>query len=149
MPSFERSNVKASKVTPTQVVEIKERYARGETQGALCRAFGLSVGQIGRIVRGESWNHLGPAVTTEAEVEASMVRFMAKHRAIAELEAQSVPSQAADAEAVLESLVPRRELPRSPLDDGDTPGEATGALSVLERQAQAMGVDIEKLRRPE
>jgi len=145
MPAFERSNVKASKVTPTQVVEIKERYAKGETQGSLCRAFGLSVGQIGRIVRGESWGHLGGGVTTDAEAEASMVRFIARQQAIAELQARSVPSQAAEAEAALEQLAPKRELPRSPLDDGDAPGEAQGALDVLQRRAQLMGVDIEKL----
>lgn len=145
MSKFERTNAKASKLKPSQVLEIKERYAAGETQGSLCRAFGVSIGQIGRIVRGESWGHLGGGVTTDAEAEASMVRFMARQQAIAELQARSVPSQAAEAEAALEQLAPKRELPRSPLDDGDTPVEVQGALDVLQRRAQSMGIDIEKL----
>lgn len=145
MSKFERTNAKASKLKPSQVLEIKERYAAGETQGSLCRAFGVSIGQIGRVVRGESWGHLGGAVTTEAEVEASKVRFLEMQRAIREREARSVPSQAAEAEALLKQLAPKRELPRSPLDDGDAPGEVQGALDVLQRRAQSMGVDIEKL----
>jgi transcriptional regulator with XRE-family HTH domain len=46
---------------PGQVLEIRERYSQGETQGSLCRAFGVSIGTIGRIVRGETWNqYQGP-----------------------------------------------------------------------------------------
>lgn len=145
MTTFERRNTKARRLTPSQVEEIKERYASGETQGSLCRAFSMSVGQIGRIVRGESWSHLGAAVVTQEEAEASRVRFMTRQRAAAELEARSVPSQAAEAEALLKQLAPKREPPRSPLDDGDAPGEVQGALDVLQRRAQSMGVDIEKL----
>lgn len=37
------------------VQDIRTRYAGGATQGSLARAYGISVGQIGRIVRGESW----------------------------------------------------------------------------------------------
>lgn len=35
---------------------IRGDYLNGMTQGALCRKYGYSIGQIGRIVRGEAWN---------------------------------------------------------------------------------------------
>lgn len=52
---FRRGNTTARRLTPEQVLRIRERYASGETQGALSREFQVSVGQVGRIVRGESW----------------------------------------------------------------------------------------------
>lgn len=47
-----------------QVQDIRTRYANGATQAQLCREYGMSVGQIGRIVRGESWSDAGGAVVT-------------------------------------------------------------------------------------
>lgn len=55
---FTRANVKASKLEPQQVVEIYRRRAAGETQGALARDFQISIGQIGKICRGEVWQEL-------------------------------------------------------------------------------------------
>ena len=52
---FGNRNTKSAKLTLTKVAEIRERYETGETQGSLARMFGVSIGQIGRIVRGESW----------------------------------------------------------------------------------------------
>jgi len=52
---FSNRNNAARKVTSDQVAEIRRRYEKGETQGALSRAYQLSIGQIGRIVRFESW----------------------------------------------------------------------------------------------
>ena len=54
-------NTKAAKLTPSQVVEIRTRYAEGETQAHLSRVFGVGVQQIGRIVRGEAWQGKAPA----------------------------------------------------------------------------------------
>ena len=45
------------KLSGMSVGEIRRRYSSGETQGALSRDYGVSVGQIGRIVRGESWQN--------------------------------------------------------------------------------------------
>lgn len=53
--SFRRGNISAAKLTPSQVLSIRQRYNDGESQGALAREFAVSVGQIGRIVRGEVW----------------------------------------------------------------------------------------------
>lgn len=55
MSKFPRGHKRAAKLTGEAVLEIRQRYVNGESQGSLARAFQISVGQIGRIVRGESW----------------------------------------------------------------------------------------------
>lgn len=76
---------KAAKLTLEKVLEIKDRYAEGESQGSLARRFAISVGQIGRIVRGEAWvdsqrfEPLSPGPTpSKEEVDASFNRLMGK-----------------------------------------------------------------------
>jgi DNA-binding transcriptional regulator LsrR (DeoR family) len=54
MGTFQLKNSKAMKLTQGDVRMIREMYEQGTTQGALAREFQVSVGQIGRIVRGES-----------------------------------------------------------------------------------------------
>jgi hypothetical protein len=105
--TFNRSNIRAAKLTPEQVVVIRELYNAGRTQRELCQAYGVSKETIGRIVRGESWiayggpgEHRGatelpveanldlaaheqiarqpPTAQTEAEIQASLARTMAK-----------------------------------------------------------------------
>lgn len=44
-----------SRLTEAQVIEIRERYAAGESQRDLARAFGLGDGYISRLVRGHFW----------------------------------------------------------------------------------------------
>lgn len=55
MSTFSHRNKKSSVLNWGAVREIRRRYAAGETQGELCRAFDVSVMTIGRIVRGETW----------------------------------------------------------------------------------------------
>ena len=43
------------KLDQLAVDEMREAYQDGESQGSLARRFGVSVGTVGRIVRGESW----------------------------------------------------------------------------------------------
>jgi hypothetical protein len=53
---FRIGNVRAAKLTPEAVLEIRELYwQQNWTQGALARRFNVSIITIGRIVRGESW----------------------------------------------------------------------------------------------
>lgn len=59
MSKFERNHTKAAKLTGEQVQQIRQRYDDGESQSALCRSYGVSIGQIGRIVRRESWQGIG------------------------------------------------------------------------------------------
>lgn len=75
MPNqFRRSNTSARKLTGVQVIDIRERFAKGETQGSLARAFGVSVGQIGRITRGESWQAYGGQGPRDSEVGDEALR---------------------------------------------------------------------------
>jgi len=142
---FERKNVKASKLTPTQVMEIKARYGEGATQGALCREFGVSVGQIGRIVRGESWGSVSGAAVSPQQAAASEAAFLQR------MQARDAAGPAVKALAEEFAAMPKRELmrspPPSPLDGADAPSEVDGsALATLESRAAAFGLDIEKLR---
>jgi len=132
---FERKNSKAAKLTPEDVRAIRQHYAEGATQGDLCRHFGVSVGQIGRIVRGESWSgKAADGMKTAAEAERSLAR---------------VQALLAD-KPQLAAVIPAGRVltpPPSPLDGADAPSEVEGeGLNALESRAAAFGLDIEKLR---
>lgn len=61
---------KNAKLTAMDVLTIRKRYAAGESQSSLSREYRISVGQMGRIVRHEVWQHVsGPGVedTTQAQ----------------------------------------------------------------------------------
>jgi hypothetical protein len=57
MSQFRRHNVASGsrKLTPEQVFEMRERWQEGWTYGRLSRHYGIGVGQVGRICRGEAW----------------------------------------------------------------------------------------------
>lgn len=61
MSKFWSGNSKAARLTPAIVERIREEYKiPGVTQGDLARKYGVSVIQIGRIVRWESWANMPP-----------------------------------------------------------------------------------------
>ena len=67
MAVFNQGNVRAGKLTPTLVHDMRLEYAAGATQGQLARKYGISVGQVGRIVRGECWQqYTNPAAESSA-----------------------------------------------------------------------------------
>lgn len=70
--SFRQSNTRAAKLRPQDILDIRTRYASGETQGRLSRDYQISLGQIGRIVRGESWQQL-PTQRTDQDIQMEMV----------------------------------------------------------------------------
>lgn len=72
MSKFNQHNTKSAKLTASQVLEIRVAYADGTTQGSLARKYNISIGQIGRIVRGESWNSF-QQVETDQAIERRMV----------------------------------------------------------------------------
>ena len=75
MSKFSRGHTKAAKLTATQVLEIRELYNQGFTQGALSKQFHISVVQIGRIVRGEVWQqYQQPAHPDEIEDSLAKLR---------------------------------------------------------------------------
>jgi transcriptional regulator with XRE-family HTH domain len=93
MPNFKPGNHRAGKLTGEKVLEIRRRYReeRGCTQGMLARDFGVTIGTIGNIVNGLTWQFLtqGEAVErppilgaglppTDYEIEASIKRLATK-----------------------------------------------------------------------
>lgn len=75
---------KGAILTEIDVVEIREKYWKENwTQGALARLKRVSVTTIGKIVRGESWQHIStktePAAveppSQEIEIQASLARL--------------------------------------------------------------------------
>lgn len=58
---FGVNNRKAGKVTAVVVEQMRRDYELGATQRELAEVSGLSVVQVGRIVRGESWKDTGVA----------------------------------------------------------------------------------------
>lgn len=111
-----RGNRQARKVTLEQVGVIRERYAQGETQSTLSVEFRLSVGQIGRIVRGESWQE--SAFLTAKQGETPQERMMK-----------------------LQVAVTASKAPPSLLDGGDAADETGGAgiSALVSEAAKALG----------
>ena len=68
-----RYNTRAAKLTADKVMLMRSAYAGGATQSELSLRYGLSIGQIGRIVRGESWQQL-PTVETDNEIADRLAR---------------------------------------------------------------------------
>lgn len=76
MTEFQKNNTRASKLLASEVRDIRTLYARGDcSQGQLSRDFGVSVIQIGRIVRGEVWQHL-PTEISARELDQSAKRLL-------------------------------------------------------------------------
>lgn len=93
---FGRNNLRRSVLTASKVGEIRALYGKGHvTQGQLARDYGVSVVQIGRIVRGEVWQGLGPQQVGARELEESAARMLALQAEVlgqAEEEAPAPPS---------------------------------------------------------
>lgn len=81
---FWSRNTRSAKLTVGQVSEIRARYKSGLiTQGRLANEYGISVVQIGRIVRNEVWQILPPEPPTSAELDASAKRLLAFQESLA------------------------------------------------------------------
>jgi hypothetical protein len=76
MSKFNRHNTRSAKLSATDVYNIRQRYTEGESQGSLAREFQVTVGTIGRIVRGESWQAFAPQ-KGPSDVQASLMRAIA------------------------------------------------------------------------
>ena len=77
MSKFQRGHTRAAKLTAEHVYRIRQMYDEGWSQGRLAREFNMSVGHIGRIVRGESWNSQAkplPKMASDEEIAASAER---------------------------------------------------------------------------
>ncbi len=77
MSKFQKGHNKAAKLTAANVQDIRAIYAAGDaTQGELSRDYKVSVVQIGRIVRGESWQSLPALPPSHREMEVSAQRIL-------------------------------------------------------------------------
>jgi len=75
---FSSRNHRAAKLTEALVEQMRARYAAGEvTQGDLAREYNVSVVQIGRIVRGESWATNRAITPRDQDIAASAARMFA------------------------------------------------------------------------
>lgn len=58
MAKFGKQNTKGARLQREQVMDILERAASGETQASIGRRYNVTPTTVGRIVRGEAWQHL-------------------------------------------------------------------------------------------
>lgn len=73
MTKFRKNNLRSAKLNGEQVMEIRAKFAKRVTQGQLAREYGMSVVQIGRIVRCESWAEL-PEIVTDQEFHMQVAK---------------------------------------------------------------------------
>lgn len=99
------------KLDQLAVDEMREAYQDGESQGALARRFGVSVGTVGRIVRGESWQGAAAAPARRGRA------FVPPRQEIV------VPEMPPPEYFMKKADAP----PPSLLDGGDTPDETGGS----------------------
>lgn len=115
---FEQRNNQAAKLTAGQVLEMRELYARGGiSQGKLSKVFGVSVVQVGRIVRGEVWQKLGPAHATQLDIEKSAQKMLAIQEDIGRERLRAEVARARVADVLLGEL--KAETPAVPLNPLD------------------------------
>jgi hypothetical protein len=77
MGKFTKGNVQAKRLTAEKVLEIRLKYSEGQSQGSLAREYEVSVGQVGRIVRGEVWQNFQQVEPTQA-IEERLAMMQSK-----------------------------------------------------------------------
>ena len=78
MTILQKGNTGAAKLTLASVAEIRRLYGEGYTQGSIAKYAGVTIGTIGRIVRGETWcEGAGDRMPTELEMKAGEQRARA------------------------------------------------------------------------
>mgnify|MGYP003660423923 CR=1 FL=1 len=118
MTAFTKGNNRAAKLNPGIVQDIRELYGRGDcTQGQLARDYGVSIVQIGRIVRGEVWQSVKQPEPSAREIENSAQRMLAVQRRVEEpAESFGVSRLQVEAAEHFRGDAMVREL-RNPLDE--------------------------------
>lgn len=124
---FPMGNSKAGKLTRTQVIDIRVKYHQEEwSQGRLARYFGVTIGTIGRIVRGETWQTVQhPASARAAYQDESHIPLTDEQlsKAAKESEARLLKSLGMEL-GKEESAPPAQPEPRA---DWDSPADESGS----------------------
>lgn len=83
MPRFQTGRAPPSaKLTPEQVVEIRRLYFQEHwTQARLARRFQITIGTVGRIVRGETWQGRAGAPGTSFDQSKPLDQQVAESQA--------------------------------------------------------------------
>lgn len=116
----------AATLTYEQVQEMRRAYMEGETQGALARRYRMSVTQVARIVRGESWAKVPQprAAPSDEEEKAALGRLMKLQEEVLKEKEVEVPKASKGPEGVDLYLLPPEErkkaldgIPPNPLEE--------------------------------
>lgn len=103
---FRARHTAAAKLTGEQVINLREEYVNGATQGSLARKYHLSVNQVGRIVRGECWNALPNVARLAAMPEADEIARSAQRlsQMMSEVETPVLPAELVKSDYTQEDL---------------------------------------------
>lgn len=77
MSKFSSHNSRSAKLTAADVVDIRQRIADGETQSSICKDYPISIGQLGRIARNESWKIASSIPVKDIDIKESQQRLLA------------------------------------------------------------------------
>ena len=106
MAKFHRKNGASAKLTASMVLDMRAEYAEGATQGDLSRKYEISVVQVGRIVRGESWQNL-PIDLSPAAKQQQLLRSLEaaeEAKALGKMEGAIAAEKERDPDRMLEEL---------------------------------------------
>jgi hypothetical protein len=154
--AFGKGNNRGAKLTGQQVLALRQLYADGATQGSLARRYGISVNQIGRIVRGESWTQyqmietrqeaehheaidtmLARAPPQDDSAAVSLAKFAAMHPELMPAVEQVTAELGASAQQLTDESPPRDMLSKM-LDEAnrvraDRPASGEDLINELEK----------------
>lgn len=137
MSQFSKDNLKSGvrKLDAEKVMAIYQMCQQGMTQGAIARATLISVGQIGRILRGESWSELYHRYTNGLPLHPQDVSMHFAESSLAQRGAPPVaPAPESEVAASLERL-------QALMAKEDEPQESI--IDILERRTR----DAQPVRR--
>lgn len=124
MTRFSIQNIRAGRLTPAQVLRIRELYwQQNFTQRKLCAMFNVSIGTIGRIVRGESWRAFGGVGTHANATEQPAAQGLLDEALVRGAPAADSPeilASLAKVQALLDEDKPKEE-PRDAQVQSDDP----------------------------
>ncbi len=86
---METANKHAKKLDATKVKMIRLRAQQGATQGQLARDYGVTITQVGRVIRHEVWQEVPEALLPAADIEAQAARMMRLQEQVNALDAMA------------------------------------------------------------